>query len=119
MTTPRKPDNSDKAKGQELARLRKIVGMTQKQVAQSLGVSEKQYGKYERGESRLSAGRYETALKILREAGLGGFEETQSPYHSLPKPARDVLLQHLIEFESALKLTLDRLRLCFEILGRP
>ena len=82
MKTSRKPDESDRAKGRELARLRKAVGMSQEQLAIRLGISAKQIGKYERGQNRVPAGRYEAASTILREqeAGGSGFAESQAPY---------------------------------------
>ncbi|MDQ2634807.1 MAG: helix-turn-helix domain-containing protein [Pseudomonadota bacterium] len=118
MNTFRKPDDSDRAKGRELARLRKAVGQTQKQVALRVGVSEKQYGKYERGHTRLSAGRYDTIVKMLQKhAGHGGFEEGQLAY-APPASEKEALLRYLGAFESDLKSCQDRLRLCFEIVGR-
>jgi transcriptional regulator with XRE-family HTH domain len=109
MNNFRKPDESDRAKGRELARRRKAVGLTQKQVALRLGVSEKQYGKYERGETRLTAGRYDTILRILQEH-VGGFAESQAVYDA-PKRERDALLLSLHRMH-------DELRLCIEIVGR-
>lgn len=109
MKTSRKPDESDKAKGAELARRRKAVGLTQKQVALLMDVSEKQYGKYERGMTRLSAGRYDTILRVLRERR-GGFAETQAGYDA-PMRDRDALLLSLHRMR-------DELRSCIEIVGR-
>jgi transcriptional regulator with XRE-family HTH domain len=118
MKNSRKPDESDRAKGQELAQLRKAVGLSQEKVAIRLGISAKQFSKYELGQNRIPAGRYEAALKILREyAGLSGFEEGQSPY-APPKPEKEALLRCLGAFESDLKSCQDRLKLCFEIVGR-
>ena len=78
MQTSRKPDENDRARGRELARLRKVVGLSQEQLAGRLGISAKQLGKYERGLNRMSAGRYEAALRILRgHAGGSGFAESR------------------------------------------
>ena len=105
MTTSRKPDESDKAKGRELARLRKAAGMSQEQLATRLGISAKQLGKYERGQNRVPIGRYEAALNILRERVGGGFSESQASYDG---PAKDDL-----------RLSLHRLlKQCLEIVER-
>jgi transcriptional regulator with XRE-family HTH domain len=111
MKNPRKPDESDKAKGRELARRRKAADMTQKHVATRLGISEKQYGKYERGQTRLSATRYDTILQILREHA-GGFAESQDAY-TAPLWDRDALLLTLLNRMR------DELGSCIEIVGRP
>lgn len=109
MQTSRKPDESDKAKGRELARRRKAVGLNQRQVALLIGVSEKQYGKYERGETRLSAGKYDKILQILQGHG-GGFAESQASY-SVPSHSKDALLLSLHRMR-------DELGSCIEIVGR-
>lgn len=109
MKSSRKPNDSDRAKGRELARRRKAVGLTQKQIALRLGVSEKQYGKYERGETRLTASRYDTILRILQEHA-GGFAESQTAYDA-PKRERNALLLSLHRMH-------DELKLCIEIVGR-
>src|SRR5688500_10885307 len=93
MKTSRKPDESDRAKGRELARLRKAAGMSQEQLAIRLGISAKQFGKYERGQNRVPAGRYEAALTILREqAGGSGFAESQAPYGGQERTREALLL---------------------------
>jgi transcriptional regulator with XRE-family HTH domain len=116
MTTSRKPDESDKAKGRELAQLRKAAGMSQERLAIKLGVSAKQLGKYERGQNRIPIGRYETALKILRvqRPATGGFAESQAPYDG-PNPEKDALL---LALDRAQREVLKHLKLCFEIAGR-
>ncbi len=123
MNISRRPDNSDRVRGRELARLRKAVDLTQKQVALLLHISEKQYGKYERGQTRLSATRYEMVLRVLREdAGVGGFEESQSSYDAAPKPEKDALLRSIGQLEDdldSLHLRMrDQLKLYREIVGR-
>ncbi|WP_353641011.1 helix-turn-helix transcriptional regulator [Mesorhizobium sp. WSM2239] len=45
MKTSRKPDHYDRAKGRELARLRKAAGLSQEQLATRLRISPKQLGK--------------------------------------------------------------------------
>ena len=112
MTTSRKPDDHDRAKGRGLARLRKASGLSQERLATLLGISPKQFGKYERGQSRIPAGRYEAATTILREYGVvsGGFSEGQAPFE-FPNAARDTLLTMLRELQ-------DRLKLCIETVER-
>lgn len=107
MKTSRKPDEHDKAEGRELARLRRASGLTQEQLALLLGVSPKQIGKYERGQSRLTAGRYKAAMAILRgQAEVHGFAEGQAPY-VVPAPTKDMLLQTLRGLQDDLKLCID------------
>lgn len=86
MKTYRKPDEQDKAKGRELARLRKAAGLSQEQLAARLGISTKQLGKYERGQSRMTAVRYDEAMRVIRQhAGTkDGFAEEQAPYGEMP-----------------------------------
>ena len=76
-----------------------------------LRISLKQYGKYERGQTRISATRYEEAITILRgHAGVaGGFSEEQHAY--IPASARDSLLR-------ILRGHLDDLKLCIEAVER-
>ena len=125
MKTSRKPDENDRARGRELARLRKAIGLSQEQLAIRLGISAKQLGKYERGLNRVPAGRYEAARRILREqAGGGGFAESQTPYDG-PDMAREALLLSLGQLQNDLN-SMDRLhhqikdhlKLCLEIVGR-
>lgn len=72
MNTSRKPDESDKQRGRELARLRRARGMTQSQLSQMLGISMQQLGKYERGQNRMPIGRHGLAMEVL-----GGARELQ------------------------------------------
>lgn len=111
MTTSRKPDDHDRAKGRELARLRKASGLSQERLATLLGISPKQLGKYERGQNRIPAGRYEAATAILRENGsmVGGFSEGQAPY-AVPA-AKDTLLRALREIQ-------ERVTVCIEAVER-
>jgi transcriptional regulator with XRE-family HTH domain len=78
MGTSRKPDEDDRRRGQELARLRRASGMTQAELAEALGVSTQQVGKYERGEDRIPINRHELALKIVTsgiQPGIGFAED--------------------------------------------
>jgi transcriptional regulator with XRE-family HTH domain len=108
MTTSRKPDEHDKAQGRELARLRRAAGLTQEQLGLLLGVSLKQIGKFERGQSRVPAGRFKAATAILRgESEVnGGFSESQAPY-SVPDSMKNALLRTLRGLPDDVKLWID------------
>jgi transcriptional regulator with XRE-family HTH domain len=99
-------DGHYRAKGRELARLRKASGLSQEQLATRLGISPKQLGKYERARAAASrAGRYDAAMAILREyTGMvvGGFSEGQAPY-AFPASVKDTLLRTLRFSESMVK----------------
>ena len=121
INTSRKPDESDKAKGRELARLRKAASLSQEQLAIRLGISAKQFGKYERGLNRIPAGRYEAALRILREQpDVAGFAESQASYNG-PDMRRDAVLLALEQMKNDLNSfhhqMQDRLKLCCKIAG--
>ncbi|MDQ6433059.1 helix-turn-helix transcriptional regulator [Mesorhizobium sp. LHD-90] len=108
MMTSRKPDEYDKAQGRELARLRRAAGLTQEQLGLQLEISSKQVGKYERGQSRVPAGRLKAAIAILRrESGAaGGFSEDQASY-GVPASAKGVLLRTLRGLEDGVKFCID------------
>jgi len=108
MKTSRKPDEHDKAKGRDLARLRKAAGISQERLARQLGISTKQLGKYERGQSRMPAGRHELALQILRMARgkAGGFAEDQAPFVDFPR-AKETLLKELRDLEDYVRRCID------------
>lgn len=104
MATSRKPDEDDKAQGRELARLRRAAGLTQQQLADMLKITSKQIGKYERGQSRVPAGRLKAAMVILRKESetAGGFSEDQTEF-SAPALTKALLLQKLRGVEDELK----------------
>lgn len=68
MGVSRKPSSREVEIGRELARARKAAGLSQAAMAAALGISTQQYGKYERGENRISTSRHEEALELLRTA---------------------------------------------------
>lgn len=84
MNDTRKASPKDRERGRELSRKRKSLGITQAEIADRIGVSTQQYGKYERGENRMSVERYEAILAYfsaspgaangLREARQAEFE---------------------------------------------
>ncbi|PSM19568.1 MULTISPECIES: helix-turn-helix domain-containing protein [Nitratireductor] len=93
MHTSRKPDERDKQMGRVLAHHRKAAGQSQAELARQLGLSGQQVGKYERGESRIPAGRFEEAMAILgaQEAAPDGFGEEGRPYRVSDNARADVL----------------------------
>ncbi|MCB1463623.1 MAG: helix-turn-helix transcriptional regulator [Nitratireductor sp.] len=107
MTTSRKPDEGDKQRGRELARMRKAQSLSQAEMAAKIGVSTQQYGKYERGENRIPIGRYQTALSILGavNGSLPGFSESAAGYEVAPLVKAE--LQQLLD---ELKGDLDKAR---------
>jgi transcriptional regulator with XRE-family HTH domain len=77
MTNPRKPSAEDRQHGRELSRRRKALGLSQGEVAVFLGISTQQYGKYERGENRMSVARFEVIERFLsqKEGNADGLQE--------------------------------------------
>ncbi|GAB5507591.1 MAG: hypothetical protein Rhirs2KO_27540 [Rhizobiaceae bacterium] len=110
MTTSRKPDEGDKKRGCELARLRKARSLSQAEMAAKIGVSTQQYGKYERGENRIPIGRYETAMEILGAFGgsRAGFAEFSVGYEIAPC-AKAELKQLLDQLKKDIELASDML----------
>jgi transcriptional regulator with XRE-family HTH domain len=91
MTISRKPDERDKQRGRELAQRRRDAGLTQEQLALMLSVSVRQYGKYERGETRMSSNLYDAARKILLPAGApAGLAESGATYQAAPMTTKEV-----------------------------
>jgi transcriptional regulator with XRE-family HTH domain len=86
MTNPRKPSPEDRQHGRELSRRRKSLGLSQAEVAAFLGVSTQQYGKYERGENRMSVARFEVIERFLsqKEGSPDGMRETPQTAFQAP-----------------------------------
>jgi len=106
MAGSRKPNSRDVEIGRELQRQRKAAGISQAAMAAALGISTQQYGKYERGENRISTSRHEQALEILREASgevVPGLAEERAVYL-----APDALRLELEGAALALRQALDR-----------
>lgn len=64
----RRPTDADRSIGDEMRRRRRMARKSQQNVADYLGVSVQQYGKYERGENRISVARHQLALRFLDES---------------------------------------------------
>ncbi|MBX3596152.1 MAG: helix-turn-helix transcriptional regulator [Rhizobiaceae bacterium] len=105
MSNPRKPSVHDRERGRQLARMRKDRGLSQAEVASMLGVSTQQYGKYERGENRLTASRYELLEGFFRGENTGMEEAEQSKYQA---PIS----------KSSLQKSLDQIRAAVDLLQR-
>jgi len=106
MTNTRKPNAQDRERGRELRRLRKTRGLTQAAVAECIGVSTQQHGKYERGENRLSVDRYNAILKCLDELKPGqasGFSETAQARFEAPI-SKSAVQKRLVDLQEALNL---------------
>lgn len=105
MTNPRKPSAYDRERGRQIARRRKGLGLSQAEVASILGVSTQQYGKYERGENRLTASRDEMLEHYFTDKSAGLSEAPQTRYQA---PIT----------KSALQKSLDQIRAAVELLQR-
>ncbi|MGE0281580.1 MAG: helix-turn-helix domain-containing protein [Rhizobiaceae bacterium] len=97
MTNPRKPSAEDRQHGRELARRRKSLGLSQGEVAAFLEVSTQQYGKYERGENRMSVARFEAIERFLSEKEGGGDGLREAPQATFEAPITKSGLQKSIE----------------------
>ena len=77
----RKTGPEDREVGRDLARRRRAVGVSQELVAEALGISHQQYGKYERGENRLPVTRHRAVLAFFDARSTPGLSEgSQSRY---------------------------------------
>jgi transcriptional regulator with XRE-family HTH domain len=73
-------ENSDETIGQRIARYRKLRGMTQRQLADRIGIVQNLVSDYENGKLRLydeMVARFATALKITSDDILGLKAETE------------------------------------------
>jgi transcriptional regulator with XRE-family HTH domain len=105
MTNPRKPSAYDRERGRQIARKRKELRLSQAEVATLLGVSTQQYGKYERGENRLTASRDEILERYFEDKAAGLSETPQTRYQA---PIT----------KSSLQKSLDQIRAAIELLQR-
>ncbi|MBL8576111.1 MAG: helix-turn-helix transcriptional regulator [Mesorhizobium sp.] len=77
----------DREFGRKIAGLRKAANITQEEAANIFGVSEAQYGKYERAETPMLASLFFRIKKYFRDildnaASGGGFREAQAPFQA-------------------------------------
>lgn len=101
---PRKAGAKDRVLGRQLAEQRTGLRLTQALVAEAIGVSTQQYGKYERGETRVPAPRYNDIVIYLestrgRSSGFG--EERQSPF--VAPLTRIAVQKHVDRMRQAMK----------------
>jgi transcriptional regulator with XRE-family HTH domain len=105
----RKPTDIDKSFGRQIAALRRDAKKSQSEVAEHIGVTYQQIGKYESGKSRMSLGLYEEIRSFL--AGTpSGMEEQQSGYVA-PVAVNPLLVESLKAIEAefdALRRKLNR-----------
>jgi len=106
MGVSRKPNSRDVEIGRDLARQRKAAGTSQAAMAAALGISTQQYGKYERGENRISTSRYEQALGVLH--GIQGAVQPGLAEERATCQAQDALLLELESAALALRPALER-----------
>lgn len=103
MGVSRKPNRRDVEIGHDLARKRKSVGISQATLAAALGISTQQYGKYERGENRISTGRYEQVLEFLHAGTVQpGLAEERAGYLA-PDPRWAEFEQSLVALQRAVE----------------
>ena len=79
-------DPEERERGRALRVRRAALGLNQAQLGEVIGVSYQQYGKFERGESRLSVKQHEKILAFLdrREAARAGLAEPRQPDYAAP-----------------------------------
>ncbi|MGO4678062.1 helix-turn-helix domain-containing protein [Bosea sp. 2YAB26] len=74
MTLARRPNSIDRDVGSRLRARRQLIGLSQSQLAEQLGITFQQVQKYESGSNRLSASRLQLIANIL-EVPVGYFFE--------------------------------------------
>jgi transcriptional regulator with XRE-family HTH domain len=90
--SPSRAADIDRHVGQRLRQQRILLGWTQKQMADRIGVTYQQAHKYERGINRIAAGRlWQTAQVLGVEVGYF-FEGYAGPGKAPPGPARKAFL---------------------------
>ncbi len=75
---PRKPDPIDVEVGRRIRTRRMLMDMSQKGLAQALGVTYQQVQKYETGRSKVGAGRLQTIANVLDVPPSYFFENTSA-----------------------------------------
>ncbi len=87
----------DRELGRKIAGLRKAANMTQEQAASIFGISEAQYGKYERAQTPMLASlffrikKYFSDIVDTTSSGMG-FREAQEAFHTSQASAADATL---------------------------
>jgi transcriptional regulator with XRE-family HTH domain len=78
----------DEFVGEQIRRRRTMLGLTQDQLAQALGISYQQVQKYETGTNRVSAGRLYDISRVL-DSGVGAFFDGIEPDRDAPDETAD------------------------------
>jgi transcriptional regulator with XRE-family HTH domain len=78
----------DEHVGEQIRKRRTMLGLTQDQLAQALGISYQQVQKYETGTNRVSAGRLFDIARVL-DSGVSSFFEGIEPDRDIPDDASD------------------------------
>lgn len=84
LMSKRRTGPEDREIGRDLARKRRELKLTQADVADRLQVSAQQYGKYERGENRLSVARHKAAMDMFQSRLQPGLSDHQQSDYSGP-----------------------------------
>jgi transcriptional regulator with XRE-family HTH domain len=78
----------DEHVGEQIRKRRTMLGLTQDQLAQALGISYQQVQKYETGTNRVSAGRLFDIARVL-DSGISGFFEGIEPDRDVHEDVSD------------------------------
>lgn len=84
MTLARRPNSIDRDVGSRLRARRQLIGLSQSQLAEQLGITFQQIQKYESGSNRLSASRLQLIAHIL-EVPAGYFFEAAATESNAPQ----------------------------------
>jgi transcriptional regulator with XRE-family HTH domain len=109
----------DEYVGKRLRRRRRLLGMTQQQLAESVGIRFQQIQKYECGANRVTASRlYELAraLSVPVNYFFEGLERTEPANDTLEAPAND---RDLAQDWMSQKETLELIRAYYKLGERP
>jgi transcriptional regulator with XRE-family HTH domain len=82
----------DRHVGARMRQRRVLLGLTQPQIADLIGVTYQQAHKYEKGMNRIAAGRLYTIAQALGVEVGYFFEGLQSPDHFVPTPQQRMIL---------------------------
>src|SRR5918995_310130 len=92
LATRARPQDVDRYVGARIRDRRILLGLTQQQIAELIGVTYQQAHKYEKGMNRIAAGRLYTIAQALGVEVGYFFEGLLSPDHFVPTPQQRMLL---------------------------
>jgi transcriptional regulator with XRE-family HTH domain len=87
-----RPQDIDRYVGARMRQRRTMLGLTQHQVAELIGVTYQQAHKYEKGINRVAAGRLYTIAQALGVEVSYFFEGIETPDRFVPSPQQRMLL---------------------------